>query len=254
MSNKFFFTIDSKGDLVIRDLELESKEFTYEKYLMGEFDSFNYQYHENFTHYIYNDIGCDYERYGCLIQEGDVVLDIGANIGIFAHRAELRGASKVICFEPTTLAFECLTKNKGEKTIIYKNAVGNKNYFDTFITDKSIYNLGGATSERQDKLSNLKTEIITEQVFIININTIFDAFNRIDFIKIDVEGGEVDILNEITDENLKSIRCLATEFHKTYDEFDDFQEQFVIRMVNLGFKHFVLYHGNGDLRTLNFWK
>jgi hypothetical protein len=25
-------------------------------------------------------------------------------------------------------------------------------------------------------------------------------------------------------------------------------------MSNLGFKHFTVYYGNGDLRTLTFWK
>ena len=51
-------------------------------------------------------------------------LDLGANIGVFAHRAEIRGASKVICFEPVTPTFNCLIKNKGQKTSVYKNAIG----------------------------------------------------------------------------------------------------------------------------------
>ena len=72
--------------------------------------------------------------------------------------------------------------------------------------------------------------------------------------KIDIEGGEVDVLTSISDENLSSLRCLSAEFHKTYDEFDNFQSNFTTRMYRLGFKQFTLYHGNGNLRTLNFWK
>jgi hypothetical protein len=78
--------------------------------------------------------------------------------------------------------------------------------------------------------------------------------SKIDFMKIDIEGGEVDVLTSITNKNLNSLRCLSAEFHRTYDGFDTFQSNFVDRMSNLGFKHFTVYYGNGDLRTLTFWK
>ena len=89
----------------------------------------------------------------------------------------------------------------------------------------------------------------------ININEIFtNLVEKIDFMKVDIEGGEVELFTAITDENLISLRCLSCEFHKINDDFDDFQEKFVQRMNKLGFRSFVLYLGNGNLRTLNFWK
>lgn len=72
--------------------------------------------------------------------------------------------------------------------------------------------------------------------------------------KIYIEGGEVNVLSSITNENLNSLRCLSAEFHKTYDGFDDFQSDFCTRMSLLGFDNFTVYHGNGNLRTLSFWK
>jgi hypothetical protein len=78
--------------------------------------------------------------------------------------------------------------------------------------------------------------------------------SKIDFMKIDIEGGEVEVLTSISDDNLASLRCLSAEFHKTYPEFDQFQDEFVQRMNRLGFRGFTLYHGDGSLRTLNFWK
>ena len=72
--------------------------------------------------------------------------------------------------------------------------------------------------------------------------------------KIDIEGGEVDVLTAITDENLNTLRCLSAEFHKTYDEFDEFQSNFINRISSLGFKYFIAYYGDGNLRTLTFWK
>jgi hypothetical protein len=89
----------------------------------------------------------------------------------------------------------------------------------------------------------------------VGINELFGQISdRIDFMKMDIEGGEVDVLNAITDENLQSLRCLSCEFHKLNEYFDTFQENFINRMNRLGFRSFVLYLGSGDLRTVNFWK
>ena len=255
MDNKLFWTLRPNGEEVLRDLEQENKNFSREAYLRGELDGNNYQWFEMFHHYSFDDNGCDYERYGCYIREGDVVLDLGGNIGVFAHRAEIRGASKVISFEPVTPTFNCLIKNKGPKTLVYKNAVGGKNGFTTFRIHTDFTHIGGGTSEDQDMLLNERQTIHSERVIIVGINEIFESMeSKIDFMKIDIEGGEVDVLTSITDKNLSKLRCLSAEFHKTYEDFDLFQEQFIQRMNNLSFKSFVLYHGDGNLRTLNFWK
>jgi FkbM family methyltransferase len=255
MDNKKFWTLRPDGSEVLRDLKEENKNFTREGYLNGEFDANNYQWYEMFHHYSFDDIGCDYERYGCYIKEGDVVLDLGSNIGVFAHRAETRGASKVICFEPVTPTFNCLIKNKGPKTLVYKNAVGGEQGFTTFNIHTDFTHIGGGTSHDQDLMLNGRNIVHSERVIIIGINEIFEGMNsKIDFMKIDIEGGEVDVLTSITDENLNSLRCLSAEFHRTYDGFDKFQSNFTDRMSNLGFKHFTVYYGNEDLRTLTFWK
>lgn len=156
MENKKFWTLLPDGSELLRDLKKENESFNLDAYSNGEFDSNNYQWFEMFHHYIFDDIGCDYERYGCYIKEGDVVLDLGANIGVFAHRAETRGASKVICFEPVTPTFNCLIKNKGPKTIVYKNAVGGTQGFTTFNIHTDFLHIGGGTSHDQDLMLNGK--------------------------------------------------------------------------------------------------
>jgi FkbM family methyltransferase len=255
MENKLFWTLSPDGTEVLRDLKKENESFSIERYVKGEFDANNYQWYEMFHHYVYEDNGCDYERFGCYIREGDVVLDLGGNIGVFAHRAEVRGASKVISFEPVTPTFNCLIKNIGPKTLVYKNAVGGSHGFATFRIHTDYTHIGGGTSEDQDLLLNQRPIIHSEKVIIIGINEIFNGMeSKIDFMKIDIEGGEVEVLTSITDENLSLLRCLSAEFHKSYEEFDEFQEQFVKRMNRLNFKSFTLYHGDGNLRTLNFWK
>jgi FkbM family methyltransferase len=254
-NNKKIWTLSPEGNEVLRDLKKENEGFSVDLYREGKFDANNFQWYEMFNHYVHDDIGCDYERYGCYIREGDVVLDLGGNIGIFAHRAETRGASKVISFEPVTPTFNCLIKNRGLRTLVYKNAVGGKNGFTTFRIHTDFTHIGGGTSEDQDLMLNQRPIIHSERVIIIGINEIFNGMeSKIDFMKIDIEGGEVEVLTSISDDNLASLRCLSAEFHKTYTEFDQFQDGFVQRMNRLGFKSFTLYHGDGSLRTLNFWK
>jgi FkbM family methyltransferase len=255
MSDKLFYTLNPDGSQVLRNLAKENENFTLESYKLGEFDANNFQWYEMFHHYVFDDNGCDYERMGCFIKEGDVVLDLGANIGIFAHRAEIRGASKVISFEPMTPTFNCLIKNIGPKTTVYKNAVGSENKFVDFRIHTDFTHIGGGTSDSQDLLLAGRSIIHSERAYMININDVFEGIGtKVDFLKVDIEGGEVDVFNSIKDEHLSSLRCLSAEFHKSYDEFDLFQTNFANRMSNLGFKHFTLYHGNGDLRTLSFWK
>ena len=120
-NNKKIWTLSPEGNEVLRDLKKENEEFSIDLYREGKFDANNFQWYEMFNHYVHDDIGCDYERYGCYIREGDVVLDLGGNIGIFAHRAETRGASKVISFEPVTPTFNCLIK-KGTTTSFFANS------------------------------------------------------------------------------------------------------------------------------------
>lgn len=257
--SKSFWTIDKNGNEILRDLEKEHEGFSLEKYNSGEYDGNNFIWYEMFDMYSHDSIGCDYERKGCYIREGDVVVDIGANIGVFAHRAELRGASKVICFEPMSLTHRVLEKNLGEKSTSFRLAVGDKDEFKKFVIHTDYSHLGGGFSYDKSEIREGKELIHEESVYSIDVNRIFDGTitDRIDFLKIDVEGGEIEILNHITDDNLKKLRCLAAEFHKTFEDFDTFQKNFMDRMFNLGFSHFTLYHGYDDkanLRTITCWK
>jgi FkbM family methyltransferase len=255
MENKKFWTLCPDGTEVLRDLKKENETFSQDAFQKGEFDGNNYQWFEMFHHYGFDDNGCDYERYGCYIKKGDVVLDLGANIGIFAHRAETRGASKVISFEPVTPTFNCLIKNRGPKTLVYKNAVGDKNGFTNFKLHTDFTHIGGGTSENQDLMLGDRNIIYSEKVIIIGINEIFENFEtNFNFMKIDIEGNEVNVLTSIKDEHLSSLRCLAAEFHATNDKFEQFQADFCNRMSMLGFDSFTVYYGDGVLRTLNFWK
>lgn len=191
--------------------------------------------------YEFDSNGCDYERGNCQIREGDVVLDLGANIGAFAHRAEFRGASKVYSFEPIIETFECLKLNRGPKTKIFNIGVSGKSGFERFILEGDFNSMGSGRMEKNPNGSN--NLIYDEYSYIVDINEVL-SLDRFDFMKVDIEGCEYSLLDSITDENLSKIRCLALEFHNP--EIDAiYLPQFNSRISNLGFTSFTLYRNYG---------
>lgn len=252
---KKIWTLDSNGNEILRDLYKENENFSRSTYSYDKYDPYNLIWHETFNNYVHDDIGCDYERYGTHITSNDVVLDVGANIGLFAYRAELRGARKIYSFEPIDKTFRCLVKNTSEKTIPHKLGVGSKNGTKNFVVPENYLHTIGSTSEPDNDILNRRGVATTETVQIIGINDIFQIYDDITYFKLDVEGDEMDILPAISDENLQKLRCVVGEFHTTSrHNIDEVDPKFYIRMENLGFKHFTLHYGNGDLRTFHFWK
>jgi FkbM family methyltransferase len=252
-----FVTLTPEGHLQLRNLKEEDKDFTVEKYHSGQFDSYNYLYHENFSYSQFDATGCDYLRHGCRIDSGMKVLDIGANIGAFARAAVLRGASKVYCFEPMTPTYRCLELNAQFAPDIietFKLGVSDKSESTNFqIHTNYTHNGGGQMTEINPFLANV---VHSETCALIDIRAIFcdKIWGDVDFLKIDIEGAEEIVLKAIPDAALQRLVCIAAEFHSHTPEFDIFQENFIQRCQNFGFKSFVLYHGDGHLRTINLWK
>jgi len=247
-----FWLPNAEGDQILRDLESEHENFTLAKFNNGEFDSFNYCWYENFGVTEFDANGCDYERKGCFIKEGDVVLDIGGNVGIFARRAEHRGASRVISFEPLAPTYDSFRANMGSKTEIHKLGVAGKTEFREFLLHTDFTHVGGGSQFNVD--ANRKI-IHSEKVLCMNVNNLFESglFDHVDFMKVDIEGGEFELFRTMKDEHLRKIRCVALEIHGIFDDVDEFQKNLGDRMVRLGFTSFVLYYSN-FLRTASFWK
>lgn len=258
MEHKQFWTVDDEGQFVLRDLDYEAKNWFDKRNGKTDptknSDAYNACWFEIFDFYECGSDGCDYEKYGCQIQPGDVVVDIGGNIGIFAHRAETRGASAVYSFEPLTKTFLALSMNAGPKTKIFKNAIfSDQRLLKMSIPEKNSNTGGGMLS---DKLLELGREsIIEEVVSTIPINSLFEdsMIGKIDFMKMDIEGAELECLRSISDENLSSLRCFAAEFHRNIPGMDQFREEFTARCERLGLHHYTMYYSGGQQMTINVW-
>lgn len=252
-----FIVLDPDGYLNIRDLKKEDEEFSVGKYREGKFDSYNYLYHENFSYYQFDAVGCDYLRYGCRIDKGMKILDIGANIGVFARAAVIRGASQVYCFEPMTPTYRCLELNSqwaDDKILTFKLGVSDKTETTEFqIHTNYTHNGGGQIKDISPFLPDV---VHSETCALIDIAAIFsnEILSDVDFLKIDIEGAEEKVLEAMPDAAFQRLVCIAAEFHSHTPEFDNFQEKFIKKCHDFGFKSFVLYHGDGHLRTINLWK
>src|SRR3989304_10413899 len=144
-----------------------------------------------------------YEKYETelfkkLVKKRMVVLDIGANIGYYtliaAHLVGDEG--KVFAFEPDPYNYNLLCKNievNGYRNVIpVRKAVFSKSGKMELFLDKS--NLGGhSLSEANvDKGASIMVEITSLDEYFENTN------HKIDVIKMDVQGSEMEVLNGMT--------------------------------------------------------
>jgi len=251
--NPKFWSYDSENNKLVRDFSIEkiSKKMTVLRYweMLDGLDNNNYMYYENFDMYDeFGSIGCEYERMECVIGQGDVVVDIGANIGMFSRRAIERGCSKLICIEPTTRAFSCLIDNIPYSVATFnKFAIGKENGILDIGIDTSA--LGGSSLFNVDKCD------YNEKVPVFNINFLWEASilpDTVDFMKIDSEGGEQHIIDTITDTNLNRIKKGSMEYHISFGSEEHYYE-FIIRLEGLGYNHFTKIFSSND-KLLNFWK
>ena len=128
-----------------------------------------------------------------------LAIDIGANIGLWS-RDLTNYFDKTICFEPNSNCIECLKKNIIiEKAIIYNHALGSKNEEKELFTPN---NSGGSSFINKTKIgfNSDGSKIygkwpngINRQL--VKVKKLDDyKFTKVDFIKIDVQSYEYEVL------------------------------------------------------------
>jgi FkbM family methyltransferase len=126
----------------------------------------------------------------------NIFLDIGANIGHYTILAKQRGFSTIIAFEPDPDTYQILSTNiilnKLKQVRAYNFGLGNVNGKIPF--EKDPNNTGGnrfLSKEEKVKKNSPYLKIIKLDDFIKKEKI---SYSKINFIKIDVEGFEFDIL------------------------------------------------------------
>ena len=152
---------------------------------------YNFYYNEIYD-WNFSDTKCIYEMSDCILNENDIVVDLGSNVGLFTRYASEK-CSKVISVEGSPEYFSCLIENTFDlKNIKYLNA-----------------NVVSESDKSSNTWSDNKSEI---NLTIKDIFYLYDL-DVIDFLKIDIEGGEYSIFNDINENYLRRIKKIAIETH-----------------------------------------
>jgi FkbM family methyltransferase len=129
------------------------------------------------------------------VQRGDIVLDCGANVGVFVKTALNLGARLVVAIEPAPENLTCLRRNLRSEI-----AAGR-----VIVVAKGVWDREGYLSFQQDKANPAGDHFITDapaaasdkdpsvlRLPIISIDALVAELQlpRVDFIKMDIEGSE----------------------------------------------------------------
>jgi FkbM family methyltransferase len=153
--------------------------------------------------YVLNEV-FDEDVYGIenILSSPSVVLDIGGNIGAFSYRmAKTFPTCQITTIEPEPDNFSVLIKNceQFENVTLINKAVWSDSKGVNLIAD-----CGGSA------VTNIEGSFFVES---ISFNELLEQFEFIDFLKIDVEGAEVDIILSATPESMRKIKYIVGEFH-----------------------------------------
>ena len=123
------------------------------------------------------------------VHPGDVVLDCGANVGVFTRRALKRGAKLVVAIEPSPSVLESLRRNLRDeiatgRVIVYPKGVWNKDSTLELTTNSALAST--ANSVAIDRGGHGPTVPLTTIDAIVRELSL----SKVDFIKMDIEGSE----------------------------------------------------------------
>lgn len=174
------------------------------------------------------------------IDDESVVLDVGANIGLHSlFFSNLAKNGLVIAFEPSVSTFENLLKNvRTRGNILPLNiAAFDKNELKKFyITDDNAY------SSLKD--TGRKAILKIDNILCVKIDDILlsSGLGRIDFVKIDVEGFEKNVLLGMVNIIMRYKPVIFCEIYKGENSNDD-PEGTIELLLGKGYDAFVLKDG-----------
>jgi amino acid adenylation domain-containing protein/FkbM family methyltransferase len=201
---------------------------------------------KNETDYIYNEIFVlqAYLRHGITINDGDCIVDAGANIGLFTVFAgRLARNLRITSFEPNPDAFACLKanaeawgeavkclpiglshENKSAKLTLFQGLSLLSGFYADVATEREVvksYVLNKDSASSNDERlsgeieelidSRLQTKSVSVQLRTLSTVMADEGIDRIDLLKINVEKSELDVLLGIDASDWPKIRQLVIE-------------------------------------------
>jgi natural product biosynthesis luciferase-like monooxygenase protein/FkbM family methyltransferase len=221
------------------------------------------------TNIIYREVFEDrvYLKQGITMNDGDCIFDVGANIGLFTLFVHQQCRNPVVyAFEPIPPTFDLLRTNvalyglkvklfncglSGETRMspftFYPHAAGLSGYVSGADVDKEVTKSiirswlqkvapeTNAAVLPQAELDALMEEQLQSETHVCQLRTISEIIRennveRIDLLKIDVEGSEADVLAGLDPSDWKKIKQLVIEVHT-----GELLERIKVLLVRQGF-------------------
>ncbi len=168
------------------------------------------------------------------IRQGDTVIDIGANIGAFSLYAAKHGAKKIYSVEPFSENINFIKKNfqfnKIETPTIIEKAVSSKNgTARLYLGDLDSHGLLFNHSHKQI-FSTYRIVETTKLSKILDVNKIA----KVNFLKIDCEGSEGQIILSTEKRYWENIERVAIEYHNNVSILNN--KEISRRLEDFGYK------------------
>ena len=158
----------------------------------------------------------------CKIQNKkfNLIVDVGAWCGTWTLSMQ-QYAKSINCYEPNKLHYECLSRNLSTHNHVrlYNQAVGNKDGFVKLTKESSTQNTRVLLEKGEIKINKLDSL----------------ELQGVDFIKIDVEGLEMEVLKG-AGKTLEGVEYLMIELNGNSEKYGSSKKDIKEHLRSLGFK------------------
>jgi len=133
----------------------------------------------------------DYESEGVGVRPGDMVLDCGAHVGVFTRFALRRGAAQVVAIEPDPTNLACLEENfaneisDGRVRVVRAGVWDHETTLTLFHVEEANSGMQGFVGEAEKTSGIPGIPVRPLDVIVRELE-----LDRVDFIKMDIEGSE----------------------------------------------------------------
>ena len=138
--------------------------------------------------------------YAPLIKPNELCFDIGGNVG-FKTNVFLQLGARVITLEPQQACVEILEAKYGKKATILQKGAGAVNEIKEFYVSSnsalSSFTKGWVDEFKESRFAGSTVNSI-EKIEIVTLDSLIDIYGKPAFIKIDVEGFELEVLKGLS--------------------------------------------------------